>query len=101
MAVIENVRMQFKRGTTSDLTAVNPVLLAGELCIETDTGRFKFGDGISTWSELSYAEAGIPTTAPDNHIYIMKNGAWVDMSTVATASETIEDNTPTNTESEG
>ena len=94
--VIENVRIQFKRGTSSVLAEVNPVLLAGELCLETDTGRFKFGDGTTAWGSLGYAEAGIPTTAHDNRICIMKNGVWTDMSTLAAESEpVIEDYTPT------
>lgn len=34
------------------------VLLKGEIGIETDTGLFKIGDGVSTWAELDYANAG-------------------------------------------
>lgn len=33
----------------------NPVLLAGETGVETDTGYFKIGNGTSSWSELTYA----------------------------------------------
>ena len=31
------------------------VLLAGELGFETDTNKFKIGDGVKTWAELPYA----------------------------------------------
>ena len=31
------------------------VLLAGELGFETDTNKFKIGDGVRTWAELPYA----------------------------------------------
>ena len=31
------------------------VLLAGERGVETDTNKFKFGDGTKAWSELPYA----------------------------------------------
>lgn len=83
---IKNVSIQFKRGLSSALTAVNPVLLAGELCLETDTRRFKFGDGTTPWSSLSYAEAGVKTPAPDNQLYVMKNGEWVNMTRAAVPS---------------
>lgn len=32
-----------------------PVLLEGEIGFEIDTGRFKIGNGISTWSSLNYS----------------------------------------------
>ena len=47
--------IQLKRGTAADLEAVNEVLLSGEICIETDTGRAKIGDGTKSWNELDYA----------------------------------------------
>lgn len=34
---------------------INPVLEAGEMGIESDTGRFKYGDGKHEWRELDYA----------------------------------------------
>lgn len=34
----------------------NPVLAAKVAGLETDTGRFKLGDGTRTWSELAYKE---------------------------------------------
>lgn len=34
---------------------INPVLAAGEIGIESDTKKFKFGDGITQWNSLSYA----------------------------------------------
>ena len=49
--------IQLLSGTSDALTASNPVLLAGELGFETDTGRFKFGDGVTAWQGLKYAAA--------------------------------------------
>lgn len=45
--------MQQRRGTASQWNAADPVLGAGEIGFETDTGEFRVGDGISLWSELS------------------------------------------------
>lgn len=45
--------MQQRRGTAAEWTAANPVLAAGEIGFETDTGKFKFGDGVNNWDDLS------------------------------------------------
>lgn len=47
-------RMQQRRGTASQWTTANPVLAAGEIGFETDTSKFKIGDGSSSWSTLPY-----------------------------------------------
>jgi hypothetical protein len=47
-------RMQQRRGTASQWTTANPVLAAGEIGFETDTSKFKIGDGSSAWSTLPY-----------------------------------------------
>jgi hypothetical protein len=36
------------------MTATNETPLDGELVRETDTGRFKFGDGVTAWNSLPY-----------------------------------------------
>ena len=46
--------MQQRRGFAAQWTAANPVLAAGEIGFETDTNKFKMGNGTSTWSELVY-----------------------------------------------
>ena len=55
MPAIQTIK--FRRGTASQWTSTNPVLSSGEMGIETDTNKFKFGNGTSTWSLLSYAVA--------------------------------------------
>jgi Major tropism determinant N-terminal domain len=49
---------QFKRAIASRWTSVNPVLAAGELGLETDTVKMKFGDGVTAWNSLPYANIG-------------------------------------------
>ena len=46
--------MQQRRGTATQWTSGNPVLAAGEIGFETNTNKFKIGDGTSTWSALKY-----------------------------------------------
>ena len=62
--------MQQRRGTAAQWTAANPILAAGEIGFETDTSKFKMGNGSSAWSALTYfanaAElAAIIDGAPD------------------------------------
>lgn len=47
-------RMQQRRGTAAQWTAANPILAAGEIGFETDTNKFKMGNGSSAWSALQY-----------------------------------------------
>ena len=44
--------------SSTEWTSGNKVLLKGEIGIESDTGRFKIGDGNSTWQALEYANKG-------------------------------------------
>lgn len=46
--------MQQRRGTAEQWTTANPVLAAGEIGFETDTSKFKIGDGVNTWDNLIY-----------------------------------------------
>ena len=57
---MSTVRIQVRRGTAADWTSVNPILAAGEMGVESNTNKFKFGNGSSTWSQLSYAAADTP-----------------------------------------
>jgi hypothetical protein len=47
-------RMQQRRGTAAQWTAANPILAAGEIGFETDTSKFKMGNGSSNWEALTY-----------------------------------------------
>ena len=47
-------RMQQRRGTAAQWTAANPTLAAGEIGFETDTSKFKMGNGSSNWAALTY-----------------------------------------------
>lgn len=50
--------MQQRRGTAAQWISVNngdgPTLAAGEIGFETDTGKFKIGDGVNPWVDLVY-----------------------------------------------
>jgi hypothetical protein len=50
-------RLQNRRDTASAWTSANPTLAAGEIGLETDTSKFKIGDGTTAWNSLAYAYA--------------------------------------------
>jgi len=52
-----SVRIQMRRDTSANWTTNNPTLAAGEMGLETDTGRWKIGNGNDAWTALSYANS--------------------------------------------
>lgn len=52
-----NARIILRNDTAEAWTTANPILKAGEAGIETDTHKFKFGDGTTAWNNLDYAGA--------------------------------------------
>lgn len=48
-------RIKLLSYTSSEWNSKNPILFKGEVGIESDTSKFKFGDGESDWKTLSYA----------------------------------------------
>lgn len=48
-----------RRDTAANWTAVDPVLADGEEGFEKDTGRMKFGDGVTAWNSLGYFFPGV------------------------------------------
>jgi hypothetical protein len=61
------IRIQLRRDTAANWTSSNPVLRAGELGIETDTLKFKIGNGSSTWTQIT-AYANVTSTGLANSL---------------------------------
>jgi hypothetical protein len=59
MAIIVPQRYEMRGDTKDALAARNEVLYPREACCETDTGAFKFGDGVTPWNDLLYAGIGL------------------------------------------
>lgn len=51
------LQIQLRRDTAANWTSSNPTLAQGELGIETDTNKFKIGNGSTAWNSLAYATA--------------------------------------------
>lgn len=55
------IQIQYRRGTAAQWSSSNPLLAVGEPGYETDTGKFKVGDGSTNWNSLPYS-SGIQGT---------------------------------------
>lgn len=69
-----------KRGTQYSLSVVNPILGSGELCLETDTNRIKFGNGTNNWNDLPYAILPSGTSNGQFLQYNNGSGLWIPTS---------------------
>jgi len=52
------IRFQQKRDTAANWTSNDPTLLSGEWGYESDTGKYKIGDGTTAWISLLYSGSG-------------------------------------------
>ena len=56
MAIL-NTKIVMRNDTAANWTEKNSVLMKGEFGVETDTNKFKIGDGTKAWADLPYAGA--------------------------------------------
>lgn len=80
MAIIQ---IQLRNDTASNWTSANPTLLSGEIGIETDTLKFKIGNGSTAWNSLAYNVA-LPSQTGNSGKYLTTNGSTASWSTIVT-----------------
>ena len=78
MSTTVKVQIQQRIDTASNWTTANPTLLAGEVGWESDTKKYKIGDGSTAWASLTYA--------PGSGGYTAGTGVSISASNVITAS---------------
>jgi hypothetical protein len=49
-------KLQVRRDTAANWTSTNPTLASGEIGFETDTLKFKIGNGSTAWTSLKYSQ---------------------------------------------
>ena len=72
-----NTRLQVRRGSGELWTSVNPTLYAGEIGYETNTGKFKVGDGQTAWTTLDYTS--VPLNSGNFISYSGVSGSGVNI----------------------
>lgn len=58
------IQIQYRRGSASQWATTNPILAIGEPGYETDTGKFKVGNGATAWNSLPYSSGPTGPTGP-------------------------------------
>jgi len=64
--ITEDKRIRIARGLSTEWTSQNPILLDGEIGIETDTLKQKVGDSATSWNTLPYQ---IGTAIPEGALF--------------------------------
>jgi len=59
--------IQIRRDVASAWSTSNPILAQGEIGLETDTSKIKFGNGTNVWNDLPYYTTS-PTVNTDTYI---------------------------------
>lgn len=91
-------KIQIRRDISVFWSNVNPILSQGEPGFETDTGRFKIGNGITSWNVLPYLTSNLEiiTANLQNQIDYVKsnlNSAALDsLSEIVTAFQAFDAN---------
>ena len=83
-----NVRFQQKIDTSANWKDSEIVLLAGEIAIESDTNKFKFGDGSHVFKDLPYAgiDQAQLDAIEDNYYRLTPEDNVTDSASLATIS---------------
>ena len=88
-------KIQLRRDTAANWTSTNPTLSSGEIGFETNTGKFKIGNGSSVWSALDYFLdssdlSGYLTASSASTTYLTQASASTSYLTQASASTTYQ-----------
>ncbi len=57
-----------RNDTSTNWATANPVLATGEVGWESDTKKFKLGDGVTAWNSLAYASSAGGSSTPENMV---------------------------------
>ncbi len=88
--------IQHRRDTQLNWINANPLLAEGEIGVETDTNKFKIGDGVTVWQNLAYqGGTGVPSGGTTSQILTKLSStdydvAWTDATAVTTAASQVK-----------
>jgi hypothetical protein len=74
--IVQKVRVLLRTRTAAEWTALNEVLRNKELGIESDTGRDKLGNGVTTWNALAYRVASGSLSSSYVHTQSTASTTW-------------------------
>ena len=97
------VNILIRRGTASEWTSANPILLEGEVGVETDSKKLKVGDGLTVWASLPYitltpaAAASLYATIASPTFTVTVSGITKTMVGLGSVDNTTDANKPIST----
>lgn len=105
-------KIKVRRSSSSAWTAANPVLSDGEIGFESNTGKFKIGDGTTVWASLYYFKTAadmalddmseVSIVSPSVNQNLVYNGSlWVNRATTFVHTQSSASSTWTVTHSLG
>jgi len=69
-------KIQLRRDLAASWTNTNPTLAQGEPGLELDTGKVKYGDGVTAWNSLAYASGGSSSGGSENQWIMLFEDEW-------------------------
>lgn len=92
-------KILLRRDTSADWESNDPVLSQGEFGYETDTAKFKIGDGNTAWTSLDYIVDGhLNVSSASNNQVLSWSGTdyeWVDKNVLGENGNVFVPNLPT------
>ena len=94
-----STKLQVRRDTAANWTSTNPTLASGEIGFETDTLKFKIGDGSTAWASLGYQAGAFNggtitnTLVVSNTVGVNTSGTFISTITTGTAPFTVSSTT--------
>lgn len=87
MSKTVNTKILLRNDTAARWTSENPVLGKGEIGVEIDTTKFKFGDGITAWNSLPYASGADIDLANASKNGLLSKEDFVKLQNIETGAE--------------
>lgn len=96
-------KIQIRGGTAAQWTTANPTLSEREMGVETDTLKFKIGDGSTAWTSLAYSYGDTQTRVQStaSTATLTPNVDSYDFAIITAQAEALSIAAPTGTPTQG
>jgi hypothetical protein len=90
-------QIQIRRDIATNWTSANPILAQGEMGLETNTLKVKFGDGVTAWNSLAYfgnavknlTDVTLTSLASGNILVANASGTFINQSMATLVNELV------------
>ena len=82
-----NIKILLRNDTAANWVSNNPILAKGEMGIEINTKKFKFGDGITPWNNLQYGAGAGTDIASASTNGLMSSSDFIKLAGITAGAE--------------